>query len=291
MKILNFFFSVSNPCNENPCDPSSICLLSTSLEGRKCVCSENMISTTVNNSVICSVNTIVPKCSLKCYPPGNCIFENGRQKCKCPPEFDGSLCQHFRCSGYCLHKGICSFDYLNHIESEDLPRKCSCASQWMGKTCELLKSDCQKLCHNGATCSTNDSGNESCICPIGFTGPHCQHCTDLRCENNGICRKNEKSQCDCPDGYNGKMCENNICDGYCQHGVCSIQFNGPQCACTDGYRGKNCELDNCIGFCKNGGICTDRNHEKTCECPGQYAGKQCEIDRCTTANPPSSKNF
>lgn len=263
----------------------------SSEEGRKCVCSENMVSSIVNHNVVCSVSTVVAKCSLKCYP-GNCIFENGKQKCKCPREYDGYMCQHYRCSGYCLHKGICSFDYLNNIESEELPRKCSCGPQWMGKTCELLKSDCQKLCHNGATCSINDSGNESCICPIGFTGQHCQHCTDLNCENNGICRRNEKrSQCDCPDGYNGKMCENNICDGYCQHGICSIQFNGPQCACIDGYRGKNCELDNCIGFCKNGGICTDRNHQITCECPGQYTGNQCEIDRCTTANPPSSKFF
>lgn len=45
-----------------------------------------------------------------------------------------------------------------------------------------------------------ENGTLTCSCQQGFTGDHCEHCTDLKCKNNGVCQfsVNRSSYCECP---------------------------------------------------------------------------------------------
>lgn len=169
-----------------------------------------------------------------------CKFINNQPKCICPNEFSGENCEHYRCSGFCLNKGMCEVAVSSErSSSNDMPETaqppltCRCQPQWTGDRCEIAASVCkvyihirpylkpinlptsttfraQELCHNGATCYVDDNRKESCICPKGFTGPNCQNCDDLKCENSGVCKQNATggpSHCDCPMGYRGRRCE------------------------------------------------------------------------------------
>lgn len=197
--------SISNPCIQNPCHKTAICMLSsTNSIGRTCVCSDNLRASVIENGgTVC--NLTVPKaelCNLNCNF-GSCSLASGKPKCVCPAHYDGKFCDHYICSGYCENRGICYVD-IGRSNPASSTRKCRCQPQWTGERCEISVEMCQQKCHNGGTCNYSmKSEFETCTCKPGFTGAHCENCLDLKCENSGICIKNMKmniSECNCTIG-------------------------------------------------------------------------------------------
>lgn len=237
-------------------------------------------------------------CDLPCGR-GQCRRANStaEPRCHCPPEYAGDYCEHFRCSGHCLNRGLCSLDTAQAVlqmwphggkadattsatppsDQPPPPLRCHCQPQWTGARCEVPMSFCRERC-NGATCTTRppqtdtdtaaDGGGDlhrilSCNCHSGYSGSRCQNCADLECANGGVCKLNATatggSRCDCAAGYTGRRCEAAICDGYCNgNGQCSIQLVGPVCECAAGFWGRQCESDSCADYCENGGRCVPR---------------------------------
>lgn len=265
----------------------------------------------VNNE--CKIKSDVPDyCPLKCNL-GTCKVVDHVPRCVCQPQFEGELCEHYRCSGYCLNRGLCTVASNLPISSEKPPLKCSCPPGWSGARCETSVPECQSRCHNGGSCLINGK-DMKCTCPEFFVGEKCEHCVNLTCENRGICRETVTgtTQCDCPDGleiikkefqncflkicfyyfrFTGKRCETNVCDGFCKNqGTCSIgNKGGPQCECLPGYFGEQCESDSCKSYCLNDGTCSDRGQHLVCSCSERFVGDRCETDLCQTSSPPICK--
>lgn len=186
-------FPVYNPCQQHPCHNQHICLLSsTDPTGRTCKCPDNLIETV-------DVETATPVCQpskgtqglcpLECNQ-GLCKIINDQPKCKCPIDFEGEFCEHYRCSGYCKNHGVCYVDgqHATYSESSKPPLKCDCSTSWTGDRCEIAATTCHEPCYNGK-CTVSRNGMENCVCALGFTGRYCGDCEELHCENEGICRK------------------------------------------------------------------------------------------------------
>ncbi|KAK3523311.1 hypothetical protein QTP86_029513, partial [Hemibagrus guttatus] len=116
-----------------------------------------------------------------------------------------------------------------------------------------------QVCSNGGWCFINSTGNYSCICAPGWTGPKCSvninDCTQHWCQNGATC----------VDGVAGYSCQY-------EHG------------CTGVY----CELDTdyCIRHqCSEDGICVDQQHNYTYQCQPGCTGVLCEIktDECKSS--------
>ncbi|XP_067627209.1 prolow-density lipoprotein receptor-related protein 1 isoform X1 [Eurosta solidaginis] len=279
--------NITNPCAKDPCKPKrAMCILSSEARnGFSCKCPSDLIM--VDDE--CKAHTEVPDyCPLKCNL-GTCKVIDHVPKCICQPQFEGELCEHSRCSGYCLNYGLCTVAPQIPGSGDAPPLKCSCTPGWSGPRCETSVPECQSRCHNGGSCLITDEGMK-CTCPELYVGEQCEHCVNLTCANGGICRQTLKgtTQCECPDGFTGKRCEVNVCDGFCKNqGVCSIGTKGgPQCQCPHGFYGEQCESDSCQTFCFNGGVCLEKAQHLTCSCGERFEGERCETDLCKTATPP-----
>lgn len=190
--IRTFFFSllVANPCDTDPCDDDRICLLSsTDPIGRACKCVDGFSEVIVQNRTECRPNSN-SNCPLLCNQ-GFCILFNGKATCICPPDFEGTYCEQYRCAGYCKNHGTCFID-RSVIPSQGFKPalKCLCPEKWTGERCENPIAICHEPCQNGGTCADM----ESCVCAPGFRGQHCEQCDDLQCENGGACRKDTQGR-------------------------------------------------------------------------------------------------
>lgn len=149
-----------------------------------------------NDSLVCQPhNPNQGSCPLGCNQ-GLCKIIDNQPKCKCPIDYDGEFCEHYRCSSHCKNRGVCYVDaskLQTYSESSKPPLKCKCHSSWTGDRCDIPAATCIEQCHNGATC-TSRNGVENCICASGFTGRNCEHCDELECENQGICRKDDSGK-------------------------------------------------------------------------------------------------
>lgn len=107
----------------------------------------------------------------------------------------------------------------------------------------MLGSPCNSNpCKNSGTCSEDDKGDYTCICPPHFTGHLCESqlgvrpCKDNSCKNNGKCiPMKDDYKCECIPGWTGRICEidvNECADSPCKNGgLCIDGFNNFTCRC------------------------------------------------------------
>ncbi|XP_034653858.1 prolow-density lipoprotein receptor-related protein 1 isoform X1 [Drosophila subobscura] len=281
--------NISNPCLKDPCKTSkALCILSSeTASGYSCKCAEGYVMT---DEGMCKAHADVPDyCPLQCNL-GSCQIVDHVPKCICQPQFEGELCEHYRCSGHCLNYGLCTVAPQLPGSLDVPPLKCTCTPGWSGARCETSLPACQSRCHNGGSCLISETEGMKCSCPDMFVGEQCEHCLNLTCENGGVCRETLTGtpQCECPDGYTGKRCETNECADFCKNGgSCVIGSKGQrQCKCPNGFYGEHCESTSCRDYCQNGGTCSEGGHYLNCVCPSRYYGRRCEMDLCLTADPP-----
>ncbi|XP_055372745.1 prolow-density lipoprotein receptor-related protein 1 [Condylostylus longicornis] len=291
--------NISNPCSINPCDSKkAMCILSSEPKGYSCKCPTEYVMIHTSAGVKCKpIEDLPDHCPIRCHK-GRCKYIDHQPRCICDPMYDGELCDHYRCSGYCKNEGVCK---IGENSTDGIPSLiCLCPPNWSGTHCEISLHECQSRCHNGGSCSILDSGVFRCDCPDRFVGEKCEHCFNLTCENNGICRETVSgtTQCDCPDGFIGKRCEINECHDVCLNGGnCTIDIQGPQCKCPYRYMGNKCEIDLCqtenppefcdetmifnhtpctSKRCQNNGICHIIRNEGICNCTETWNGENCE---------------
>ncbi|KAK0172673.1 hypothetical protein PV328_005963 [Microctonus aethiopoides] len=148
-------------------------------------------------------------------------------------------------------------------------------------------------CKNFGTCSEDDKGDYTCICPPGYSGHLCESqlsvrpCMDNPCRNKGICRViTDDYKCDCMPGWTGRNCEidvNECAESPCKNGgICINGLNNYTCRCdSTGYKGRNCEvnIDECMDNpCLNKGECYDNYGGYMCHCPDGFEGQNCELN-------------
>ncbi|XP_002138212.3 prolow-density lipoprotein receptor-related protein 1 isoform X1 [Drosophila pseudoobscura] len=281
--------NISNPCLKDPCKAfKALCILSSeSARGYSCKCAEGYVMT---DEALCKAHADVPDyCPLQCNL-GSCQIVDHVPKCICQPQFEGELCEHYRCSGHCLNYGLCTVAPQLPGSLDAPPLKCTCTPGWSGARCETSLPACQSRCHNGGSCLISEMEGMKCSCPDMFVGEQCEHCLNLTCENGGVCRETLTGtpQCECPDGYTGKRCEINECADFCKNGgSCVIGSKGQrQCKCPSGFYGEHCESSSCRDYCQNGGTCSERGRYLNCICLSRYYGRRCEMDLCLTSDPP-----
>lgn len=123
---------------------------------------------------------------------------------------------------------------------------CMCTEGVRGSRCEETIRCSPDSCENGGTCRELKSGNVTCACPQGYSGPHCQHshnrcATAPRpCHNGATCHnrlEGEGYTCSCPKGYTGPHCNirDHCSSSPCRSGEsCRVIANGFQCGCPPG---------------------------------------------------------
>ncbi|KAM4676890.1 stabilin-2 [Discoglossus pictus] len=213
--------------------------------------------------------------------------------------------------------------YMSSVMGYDYPRVgCSrycnttvtvskCCKGFYGPECNQCPGGYSKPCSGNGECMDGINGNGTCFCDKGFTGSHCQFCSDvnkygLRCDKkcqciHGKCNNRIDSDGSClPDscsgGYAGKLCDkkttpcgpiNNLCHA---HADCEYSNGAPSCICKAGYEGDgiNCrEVNTCKinqGMCHVNAECISSSpgtHKCVCQPGWTGSGLDCtEINNC-----------
>jgi hypothetical protein len=204
--------------------------------------------------------------------------------CLCRPGFVGSLCEssafgcHSGAYGFCFHNGDCSSD-----------GECECP-QWErnGKSFQVRGEVCQHL----PNCWDFEDHGMDCF--------ERGTCSNVGCDNGGICTLDGTCECDDAGKYRGKLCQEEVhCFDYekdgqaclekgtCSHAICRGGFctaDGSCQECPPLSQGRFCQmLPDCYEFeiggaqsdcfetgsctnsgCDNGGVC---QRDGTCSCP------------------------
>lgn len=141
--------SLPNPCSLYPCAKSAVCFLSSvEQSGRSCNCPDDLYIQKNGSHVSCLDRSEIPSlCYKSCDNGGKCKYVGDNMICECPPQYEGDLCEHYICSGYCKNHGLCSLPSLiiRTLTTEELKSKrtCKCTENWKGPRCEVPASVCQ----------------------------------------------------------------------------------------------------------------------------------------------------
>ncbi|XP_021356594.1 delta-like protein 1 isoform X1 [Mizuhopecten yessoensis] len=282
---------------------------------------ETMVSESVdlffNYRILCDENYYGPECNVICRPRNDNLGhylcdENGTKICL--PGWEGEHCQRALCLDTCNKtNGICEEPFtcrcimgwtgescdqcLTHSKCMNgyclQPSQCICLGGWRGEYCNIDTNYCMKTqpCLNGGTCIFDLKLNYTCVCPLNFTGVHCDAhlCHNEFCENGGHCQDEDHGPtCTCSAGYHGSRCEHPVptCDEIeCKNnGTCMMNEFGATCDCEASFEGKRCEMfiNPCDSLpCKNG-KCLNKGSTYTCSCEEGYKGDNCDrtVDLC-----------
>ncbi|KAK0423803.1 hypothetical protein QR680_008338 [Steinernema hermaphroditum] len=166
---------------------------------------------------------------------------NSTITCDCPSKFDGKQCEKQRsCQDWCLNESEC-------YEKSDLEWGCNCHDNYKGDRCDQF--DVCGGCENGGTCRLDEHKGPVCDCPRGLTGARCElisanHCSELDCQNDGFCSQTYgRPICNCYIGYEGLLCSETSCSGYCigANSTCYMVNGKPQCKCSSPRSGERCQ--------------------------------------------------
>ncbi|PZC77590.1 hypothetical protein B5X24_HaOG203213 [Helicoverpa armigera] len=166
-------------------------------------------------------------CTLQCGA-GACEERAGAARCRCPPQFAGERCQHYRCAQHCHRRGRCELAEPTQPATADAlpPLKCVCQAGYTGERCErpAAPGACAALaCLHNATCALRD-GRAACECPPHYAGERCERCLPgadcapddicrFFCLNQGTCSVSavDAVSCACPPAWSGERCQRPAC--------------------------------------------------------------------------------
>ncbi|KAM9545736.1 protein kinase C-binding protein NELL1-like isoform 2-T2 [Salvelinus alpinus] len=171
-----------------------------------------------------------------CQANTACVNLPGSHRCDCLPGFirvdDYSCTEHDECASgqsSCDDNAICTNTIRGHL--------CSCKPGYVGNG-SICTAFCEEGCRSGGTCVSPNT----CVCPSGFTGLHCE--TDIdecatqthTCWNDSVC-------VNLPGGFDCMCTSGPACSGDCLYEE-GLKHNGQEwnhrldrcslCSCKDG---------------------------------------------------------
>uniref|UniRef100_A0A8C7U6K1 Neural EGFL like 1 n=1 Tax=Oncorhynchus mykiss TaxID=8022 RepID=A0A8C7U6K1_ONCMY len=221
-----------------------------------------------------------------CQANTACVNVPGSHRCDCLPAFirvdDYSCTEHDECASgqsSCDDNAICTNTIRGHL--------CTCKPGYVGNG-SICTAFCEEGCRSGGTCVSPNT----CICPPGFTGRHCE--TDIDECAEGLIQCHNHSRCVNLPGWYHCECRNGFHDNgsYLIHGSSCIDVD--ECATQT----HTCWNDSvCVnlpgGFdcmCTSGPACSgDCLHEEGLKHNGQEWNLS--LDRCSLCSCKDGRTF
>uniref|UniRef100_A0A8C8FMX3 Neural EGFL like 1 n=1 Tax=Oncorhynchus tshawytscha TaxID=74940 RepID=A0A8C8FMX3_ONCTS len=221
-----------------------------------------------------------------CQANTACVNVPGSHRCDCLPAFirvdDYSCTEHDECASWqssCNDNAICTNTIRGHL--------CTCKPGYVGNG-SICTAFCEEGCRSGGTCVSPNT----CICPSGFTGRHCE--TDIDECAEGLIQCHNHSRCVNLPGWYHCECRNGFHDNgsYLIHGSSCIDVD--ECATQT----HTCWNDSvCVnlpgGFdcmCTSGPACSgDCLHEEGLKHNGQEWNLS--LDRCSLCSCKDGRTF
>uniref|UniRef100_A0A4W5PNG3 Neural EGFL like 1 n=1 Tax=Hucho hucho TaxID=62062 RepID=A0A4W5PNG3_9TELE len=215
-----------------------------------------------------------------------CVNVPGSHRCDCLPAFvrvdDYSCTEHDECASgqsSCDDNAICTNTIRGHL--------CTCKPGYVGNG-SICTAFCEEGCRSGGTCVSPNT----CICPSGFTGRHCE--TDIDECAEGLIQCHNHSRCVNLPGWYHCECRN----GFHDNG--SYLIDGSSCIDVDecATQTHTCWNDSvCVnlpgGFdcmCTSGPACSgDCLHEEGLKHNGQEWNLS--LDRCSLCSCKDGRTF
>uniref|UniRef100_A0A673XR27 Neural EGFL like 1 n=1 Tax=Salmo trutta TaxID=8032 RepID=A0A673XR27_SALTR len=171
-----------------------------------------------------------------CQANTMCVNVPGSHRCDCLPAFirvdDYSCTEHDECASgqsSCDDNAICTNTIRGHL--------CTCKPGYVGNG-SICIAFCEEGCRSGGTCVSPNT----CICPSGFTGRHCETDVDECATQTDTCW-NDSVCVNLPGGFDCMCTSGPACSGDCLHEE-GLKHNGQEwnlsldrcslCSCKDG---------------------------------------------------------
>ncbi|XP_013981708.1 protein kinase C-binding protein NELL1 [Salmo salar] len=215
-----------------------------------------------------------------------CVNVPGSHRCDCLPAFirvdDYSCTEHDECASgqsSCDDNAICTNTIRGHL--------CTCKPGYVGNG-SICTAFCEEGCRSGGTCVSPNT----CICPSGFTGRHCE--TDIDECAEGLIQCHNHSRCVNLPGWYHCECRNGFHDNgsYLIHGSSCIDVD--ECATQTHTCWNNSVCVNLPGgfdcMCTSGPACSgDCLHEEGLKHNGQEWNLS--LDRCSLCSCKDGRTF